>query len=735
MAGTDKYAFDLGCAATAAQHWTERTGERARKTRAAAEKRYVESDSRPRLAAWANRQISEVKARLPALVAPPAELRDLMHRPLIRAEDVEDVLIERVIGATRDFLAVAFLDRAVQAARCVGRIETDLGDGRHAFGTGFLVSPRLLLTNHHVLEVPSQAAASVVEFDYQLDYMDQALTIHRFGLDPDGFFLTDKELDFALVAVKPTSANGRPLTDYGWTPLFREEGKIRIGEAINIVQHPRGEMKQIVIRGNKLLDLLEDSPVAHYEADTEPGSSGSPVFNDRWEVVALHHSGVPRTDPNTHDLLDKDGNPWHKGDDPARLDWVANEGIRVSRLMDFIANAAVAPKEQALRAELLASREKMPARIEARSEPRHILAPTTEVDALARRDAARGVASLTFDLPVEVTIRIGTPIAARTASPPEARAEIGMLEAITPDPDYASRPGFDGGFLGFSAPLPELTDTTLGEALAIGGGTTELKYYHYSVIMNSPRRLAFVSAVNYDPEAPIQFGRDGGDRWFIDPRILPDRQAGAAYYANNPLDRGHLTRRLDAAWGSDEDEAKLANDDTFHFTNCSPQHEIFNQSGLASHEGRLLWGNIENHITAQSEKGKRRLSIYNGPVFRSNDRRYTPKVAGNRPPPEPLKLPRQFWKIVAFKNDAGEPAAVAFVLSQSDLIKDLPATEEFVVGPFEPYQVSVRRIEELTHLDFGSLKDFDAFDDGAHEAFVEGATGVLPLASLAQIVL
>jgi hypothetical protein len=49
------------------------------------------------------------------------------------------------------------------------------------------------------------------------------------------------------------------------------------------------------------------------------------VFNDRWEVIALHHSGVPRTNPQG-EFLDRDGNVWRKGDDPSRLDWVANEG-------------------------------------------------------------------------------------------------------------------------------------------------------------------------------------------------------------------------------------------------------------------------------------------------------------------------------------------------------------------------------------------------------------------------
>ena len=82
-------------------------------------------------------------------------------------------------------------------------------------------------------------------------------------------------------------------------------------------------MKQVVIRENRLLDLPDNletfDRVAHYEADTEPGSSGAPVFSDLWEVVALHHSGVPKTDPQGR-FLDVDGHIWKRGrSTPARL--------------------------------------------------------------------------------------------------------------------------------------------------------------------------------------------------------------------------------------------------------------------------------------------------------------------------------------------------------------------------------------------------------------------------------
>lgn len=731
------FAFDLQAARQAAAHWRAQTDVRERKISAAREGRYDVAESKDRLAKWVNRRLKQVKESRPGPVALPQFLAELASRPPVDPSEVDNQLVERVIGATRDFLAVAFLDRAVQAAHSVGRIETRLSGGRRGYGTGFLVSSRLLLTNNHVLPTSELAANSIVEFDYQLDYMDQPLSIHRFVVQPDGFFLTDKALDFSLVAVSPAASTGRALADYGWCPLIKEEGKILVGEPINIVQHPRGEMKQVVIRENHLLDLIEDagSPFAHYQADTEPGSSGSPVFNDRWEVVALHHSGVPATDAQGR-LLDVDGGIWEDGDDPQRLAWIANEGIRISRLLAFIENAPIKPHEQRLRDDLLSGREPLPTGRRPRPEsdtpeaqpasPVSLPASTGAVAVPASSATVAPSPAITLTVPVQITLSVGVEWPGNAPVSVTSTAPLPALEAIQPDTDYAARPGYDINFLGIAVPLPSLTDEIRFKAVQIEGATPnryELKYHHYSVIMNAERRLAFVAAVNLDPLAPSKHRREGNDRWFFDPRIAPDLQAGNEFYASNPLDRGHLVRRADAAWGASDAEAKRANDDTFHFTNCTPQHEVFNQSTKADQRGLRLWGNIENHIAEQAEHGAGRLCVFNGPVFRDDDRKH-----------RGLKLPREFWKIVVFQKAAGEPSAVAFILSQRDLIKDLPP-EEFEVGPYAPFQVKILKIEQLTGLDFGQLTSHDPLASTANEAFFETGTQFVSLSKLAEIVL
>jgi endonuclease G len=307
------------------------------------------------------------------------------------------------------------------------------------------------------------------------------------------------------------------------------------------------------------------------------------------------------------------------------------------------------------------------------------------------------------------------------------------LEKVEPDrsdPEYANRPGYDPDFLGFTVPFPQLTNAVKAKAFVLpelpSDTRYELKYHHYSLIFNKTRKLAFVAGVNYDPTALVLHPRDkDGDKWYFDPRVSEDGefQAGEGLYAGNPLDRGHLVRRADAGWGATREEAKLANDDTFHFTNCSPQHEITNQGKLKeAPPGLKLWGKLEDHVAMEGKRDKRKLSVFNGPVFRPSDQMY-----------RGVKLPKEFWKVVVFADDAGDPAAAAFVLTQAQLIQGLD--EEFDVGEYKAVQVRVKDVEVKTHLNFGAIRDWDVMErDGTEERFTKGIPAVV-LESVADVVL
>ena len=85
--------------------------------------------------------------------------------------------------------------------------------------------------------------------------------------------------------------------------------------------------------------------------------------------------------------------------------------------------------------------------------------------------------------------------------------------------------------------------------------------------------MAFYTAVNIDGSKLEQLERNN-DVWYYDPRIERELQYGPELYSKNDLDRGHLVRRLDPVWGAN---FKDANEDTFHFSNFSPQHKNLNQ--------------------------------------------------------------------------------------------------------------------------------------------------------------
>jgi len=184
--------------------------------------------------------------------------------------------LERVMGSN-DLIGIRFLEQGVQVARAVARVQIRDGQGRAAgYGTGFLVSPRLFLTNNHVLATAASAAASQAEFNFQESAGGEIQPSEVFPFAPELLFLTDPERDYRLIALRPDPRLAR----YGWLPLIPQTGKLMVGETVNIIQHPNGEPKQLAIRHNKVVDELE--LFLHYKTDTAPGSSGAPVFNDQW---------------------------------------------------------------------------------------------------------------------------------------------------------------------------------------------------------------------------------------------------------------------------------------------------------------------------------------------------------------------------------------------------------------------------------------------------------------------
>jgi endonuclease G, mitochondrial len=322
---------------------------------------------------------------------------------------IEPVTLERVLGGS-DFVGVSYLELALSASLAVGRVIVRNANGRVAsFGTGFMVSPRLLLTNNHVLEREEQASSSQIEFNYELSISGDREPTMLVTFSPDTFFLTNQGLDYTLVAVQP-----REPGTYGWLRLIEEEGKVINGEYVNIIQHPNGEPKQLALRENQLVDVLEN--FLHYRTDTAPGSSGSPVFNDEWEVIALHHSGVPKRDQDGN-LLTRDGRIWQHWMGEHKIDWIANEGVRISRIVKDIKNQTLTPEKRRLRAEIFSAEPPSisSSTVSTRPSPEGSSMPLRRAD--VGRPSVNNDGSVTWTFPVDVRVRVEQDSVNKAASP------------------------------------------------------------------------------------------------------------------------------------------------------------------------------------------------------------------------------------------------------------------------------------------------------------------------------
>ncbi|MBY3235284.1 DNA/RNA non-specific endonuclease [Rhizobium laguerreae] len=258
--------------------------------------------------------------------------------------------------------------------------------------------------------------------------------------------------------------------------------------------------------------------------------------------------------------------------------------------------------------------------------------------------------------------------------------------------DLAGRNGFNAEHLDdFNVQLPSPLGVLADDVVTVEGRSDgRLDYTNFTVIMRASRRMALFTAVNIEGQQSVSVERSN-DKWSLDCRIPGEFQLGEDLYSGNRLDRGHLVRREDPNWGPD---AEVANGDTFHFTNCAPQMDTFNQRE---------WLGLENYILQNARAWKDRCSVFTGPIFGASDLPYRGAL-----------IPRSFWKVVAFLADDGKPSTTAYILTQDKELEGLEAA----YGAYKTYQRSVASIQKMTNLDFHGLAAFDGFSNE------EAATGL-----------
>jgi endonuclease G, mitochondrial len=661
--------------------------------------------------------------------AEPDAVRSAAYRDR-QLEGVSPPGAEAIVGETIDLQPARFLPMGSGVHRTVAYVEVNLPTSSK-LGSGFLVSPNLFLTNCHVVGDTNAARGAQITFDRELGDDGTALPTTTYLLEPERFALFSEpdQLDYALIAVGRLNSGNAALSELGFCALSDRPDKHVIGMNVNIVQHPRGWLKMIALRNNNLVYRTDRTLL--YETDTEEGSSGSPVFNDDWELVALHHWAQPFLE--------------HQDDKGQQIPVTinVNEGVRISAIYKDLQTrlAGLPTAQQVLLREVLEAAGAARVTSIAGERKKLSLPKISKSEGFQVADSqgvfmADSSNELRLTIPLEITVRLGGSALVPTTSSTAGSLETPQKtltrgsEALKVDQDYANRSGYNPDFIaGFNVPLPVVTDVLQIAPLRAQEAdfeAGELKYEHFSLKVNKAKRIALFTATNIEGETYLSVDRQTGqvktsgaegEIWFKDVRLSASYFLDQTFYSawSTYFDRGHLTRRSDPTWGT-KDTAERANADTFHFTNCSPQHFRFNQT-------TKYWQGVEQYIP------NKHLSVFQGPIFDDKIDLWADDV----------QIPSSFWKIVVWK---GEKAlkAVGLVVDQLALLSE----ERKSLGTPQPsssvnvshWRVPIVQIEKRTGLDFGKLvRKADTIARADQPAVGEEALALIPIQALSDIVL
>jgi len=243
---------------------------------------------------------------------------------------VDEDTLEVLTSATSTMLPISFLENGIIKSKSVGKVQISCGRDT-CVGTGFLFKvkdsdPIRFMTNFHVLSDKSKFVDTAIIFDFELDSDGNSKKSKSFVPDVDEALITSKisELDVSIFSLKDEKGE---LEEFGYLKLSRTN--VEKSDFVNVIQHPGGQMKQISLYHNVV--TYSDSRIVQYLTDTLKGSSGSPVFNSKWEVVAIHHSGGKKK--ATEARL------------PASFK-NRNEGIFVNAILDFLEDDIAKKKSQ-----------------------------------------------------------------------------------------------------------------------------------------------------------------------------------------------------------------------------------------------------------------------------------------------------------------------------------------------------------------------------------------------------
>ena len=179
-----------------------------------------------------------------------------------------------IIQSRDESVPISLIERAVALSRNVGRIVV----GGRMFGTGFLVSPAIVVTCHHLVPDGVAASSAGIEFDYRDDGSGAFPQVTQVAFDPTRV-LADPQLDCAILGL------ASPLAD---RPAVLFSTEIVIGQAPTIIHHPHGGPMRIAFRDGRILSVSD--VVIRHTTSTLPGSGGAPLFDEGLRLLGVHHA-------------------------------------------------------------------------------------------------------------------------------------------------------------------------------------------------------------------------------------------------------------------------------------------------------------------------------------------------------------------------------------------------------------------------------------------------------------
>lgn len=223
-----------------------------------------------------------------------------------------------IVAGQPTFVDVSFLAKGLDKARSVCRLRTLFpGEGS---GTAFRIGPHHLLTNYHVLfnakDGDRKVVAAQAWFGYEADAAGKVRKHLDLPCDVDSI-VGEKDEDWAVIRTSTAIPERYPALSLAGARVPQ------VDDRVYIIQHPQGLPKKIAFQHNLVRSV--DSDVLQYWTDTDIGSSGSPVFDENWDLVGLHHFSVPAPAGEASSMR--------------------NQGRRIDRVVERMSAAGALPKD------------------------------------------------------------------------------------------------------------------------------------------------------------------------------------------------------------------------------------------------------------------------------------------------------------------------------------------------------------------------------------------------------